>query len=124
MIGQHEPARRIMTLPEGTVTFLRSDIEGSMELSRALGARYDELNLEHQALVRSAIDQQGGQVVRTEGDAVFGVVTDAGAAARAAVDIQRAMGAHDWPEGHALRVRIGLHTGVATRAARLTSKPP
>ena len=31
-----------MTLPEGTVTFLRSDIEGSMEHARALGARYDE----------------------------------------------------------------------------------
>ena len=32
-----------MTLPSGTVTFLRSDIEASMEHARALGARYDEL---------------------------------------------------------------------------------
>ena len=51
-----------MTLPEGTVTFLRTDIEGSMDLARALGARYDELNAGHHALVRSAIEWHGGQV--------------------------------------------------------------
>ena len=60
-----------MTLPEGTVTFLRSDIEGSMELVRSLGARYDELNAEHAAIVRGAIEGHGGDVVRTEGDAFF-----------------------------------------------------
>ena len=66
-----------MSLPEGTVTFLRSDIEGSMEHARALGARYDELNAEHAALVRAAVETHGGQVVRTEGDAFFVVFTDA-----------------------------------------------
>ncbi len=46
-----------MSLPEGTVTFLRSDIEGSMELVRSLGARYDEVNAEHAAIVRGAIER-------------------------------------------------------------------
>ncbi len=105
-----------MTLPEGTVTFLRSDIEGSMKLSRALGARYDELNAEHQAIVRAAVAEFSGQVVRTEGDAFFSVFTDAGAAARAAVAIQAAMREHSWPDGHAFRLRIGIHAGVAVRA--------
>jgi class 3 adenylate cyclase len=105
-----------MTLPQGTVTFLRSDIEGSMDLVRALGARYDDLNAEHQGLVRTAVANHSGQVVRTEGDAFFIVFTDAAAAARAAVDIQLAMGAHPWPEEHPFKLRIGIHVGVATRA--------
>ena len=105
-----------MTLPVGTVTFLRSDIEGSMALGRALGASYDALNAEHQAIVRSVVEEHGGQVVRTEGDAFFVVFSDAGEAARAAVGIQQGMAAHRWPDGHEFRLRIGIHTGVATRA--------
>ena len=105
-----------MALPTGTVTFLRSDIEGSMELARALGARYDAANAEHAAIVRVAVEAHAGEVVRTEGDAFFVVFTDAGCAARAAVEIQRAMAAHDWPDGRPLRLRIGVHTGSAVRA--------
>ena len=67
----------IAELPAGTVTFLRSDIEGSMALSRALGARYDGLNAEHAGLVRAAVAEHGGHVVRTEGDAFFVVFTEA-----------------------------------------------
>ena len=105
-----------MTLPEGTVTFLRSDIEGSMELVRSLNARYDELNAEHAAIVRGAIERHGGDVVRTEGDAFFAAFVDALGAAHAAVAIQRQVQEHAWPADHPLRVRIGLHTGVAHRA--------
>lgn len=104
------------SLPTGTLTFLRSDIEGSMELVRTLGPRYDELNEVHRSIVRTAVDAHGGQVVRTEGDAFFAVFTEAGAAARAAVSLQEAMAAHPWPDGHALRVRVGLHAGAAYRA--------
>ena len=32
----------------------------------------------------------------------------------AATEAQRALGAHDWPDGHSLRVRMALHTGEAT----------
>jgi predicted ATPase/class 3 adenylate cyclase len=103
-------------LPEGTVTFLRSDIEGSMELARALGPRYDELNSEHAAIIRALLVHHGGYIVGTEGDSFFGTFVEAGAAARAAVDIQRQMAEHDWPEGHPFRVRIGIHVGAATRA--------
>jgi predicted ATPase/class 3 adenylate cyclase len=104
------------SLPTGTLTFLRSDIEGSMELVRALGPRYDELNEAHRAIVRAAVDEHDGQVVRTEGDAFFSVFTDAAAAARAAVEMQRGLAAHPWPDGHPIRVRVGLHAGTAYRA--------
>ena len=84
-----------------------------MGLVRSLGARYDELDAAHRAIVRGAVEAHGGLVVRSEGDAFFIVFTDAVAAARAAVEIQRAMAGHPWPVGHRLRVRIGLHTGTA-----------
>ena len=48
--GQGRPA-----LPTGTVTFLRTDIEGSMRLVRQLGERYDALQSAHHALIRSAV---------------------------------------------------------------------
>src|SRR5262245_41966107 len=104
-----------MVLPEGTVTFLRTDLEGSMAMVRALGPRYDELNLEHQELVRHAVQTQGGHLVRTEGDALFVVFDDAARAARAAVSIQRDMESHEWPAEHPFRMRIGIHTGAAHR---------
>lgn len=105
-----------MPLPSGTVTFLRSDIEGSMALVRALGARYDAAGAQHADIVRTAVREHAGHVVRTEGDAFFAVFTEVAAAARAAVDIQRAMARHAWPDDHQFRVRIGIHTGTATHA--------
>ena len=105
-----------VTLPTGTITFLRTDIEGSMGLVRALGPRYDELDAEHKSIVRDRIEAEGGKVVRTEGDAFFVVYDDAAAAARTAVGIQRGIGEHPWPAEHPIRVRVGLHAGTAHRA--------
>jgi hypothetical protein len=51
----------------------------------------------------------------TEGDSFFVVFTSAHDAVRAAVTAQRALQAHEWPEGAPLRVRMGLHTGEPER---------
>ncbi len=102
-----------LTLPIGTVTFLRTDVEGSMALARTLGDRWDALNGTHLGLIRAAIDANGGVCVRTEGDAVFGAFPEAGAAVDAAVEAQRALAGHDWPADVDVRVRMGLHTGEA-----------
>jgi predicted ATPase/class 3 adenylate cyclase len=101
------------TLPTGTVTFLRTDVEGSMALSRALGPRWDDLNARHLALIRSAVDTAGGIVVRTEGDALFAAFQEAGAGVRAALGAQRALVDADWPADAAIRVRMGVHSGEA-----------
>ena len=103
-------------LPTGTVTFLRTDVESSMALARTAGADWDALNATHIGLIRGAIDAHGGVLVRTEGDAIFAVFTDAGAAVAAAIDAQRLIGAHAWPPGAAIRVRMALHSGEAHRA--------
>ncbi|MFL5685487.1 MAG: ATP-binding protein [Chloroflexota bacterium] len=100
-------------LPTGTVTFLRTDVEGSMRLVRELGAAWDDVNAAHISLIRDAVSEHGGVVVRTEGDAAFAVFPEARAAVTAAIDAQRALGARDWPDGVDLRVRMGLHSGEA-----------
>lgn len=100
-------------LPTGTVTFLRTDIQGSMTLARALGRGWDEVMERHHALLREAISTHGGHVVRTEGDSVFAAFQEAGAALAAAVDGQRALAAGQWPDGVAVEVRMGLHSGEA-----------
>lgn len=115
MGGEHAGAGA-NRLPVGTVTFLRSDVEGSMGLARSLGPRWDEVNAAHLDIVRRAVDARGGVGVRTEGDAFFGAFQEAGAAVQAAVDAQKAIAAHDWPDGAIVRIRIGLHTGEAHRA--------
>jgi len=101
-------------LPTGTVTFLFTDIEGSTRLLEDLGDRYQAVNEDHLAIVGGAIADGGGTVVRTEGDAFFAVFTGAHDAVAAAVAAQARLDSHPWPDGVALRVRIGLHTGVGT----------
>lgn len=100
-------------LPVGTVTFLRTDVEGSMAMARAIGERWDALNATHLGIIRRAVDARGGVCVRTEGDAFFGAFQEAGAAVAAAVDLQRAISAHDWPQDAVIRVRVGVHSGEA-----------
>ena len=97
--------------PSGTVTFLFSDIEGSTRLLRSLGAeRYGAALDDHRRIVRAAAAGAGGSEVDTQGDAFFIAFRRADDAARAAIESQRQLAAHPWPEGGRVRVRMGLHT--------------
>jgi predicted ATPase/class 3 adenylate cyclase len=107
----HEPAVR--ALPTGTVTFLRTDVEGSMGHVRALGSAWDDINATHLAIIRRAVEDSGGVAVRTEGDALFAAFPEAGAAVLAAVAAQRSLRDQAWPLEGGLRVRMGLHSGEA-----------
>ena len=100
-------------LPEGTVTFLLTDIEGSTRrweadpsTMRAAMARHDSI-IDEQLAKHRGIEVEAGR----EGDsilAVFGRATDA---ASAAIEIQSAFAAEPWPAGMGLGLRIALHTG-------------
>jgi predicted ATPase/class 3 adenylate cyclase len=103
-------------LPTGTVTFLRTDVEGSMRLARTIGRAWDRVNSDHLETIATAVERHGGVVVRTEGDALFGAFGEAGAGASAASDAQRALHDRDWGVPGGLRVRMGLHSGEAHRA--------
>jgi class 3 adenylate cyclase len=98
-------------LPGGTVTFLFTDIEGSTRLLQALGDDYGEVVREHRRLLREHLGAKGGAEVDTQGDAFFYSFPRATQAVAGAVAAQRALGAHAWPQGAAVRVRMGLHTG-------------
>ena len=103
-------------LPGGAVTFLFTDIEGSTRLVKALRERYPQVLAEHRRLVRGAITGQGGCEVDTQGDAFFAVFAGARQAVLCGLEIQRAVAAHEWPDGAPVRVRIGVHTGHAVPA--------
>jgi YVTN family beta-propeller protein len=98
-------------LPSGTVTFLFTDIEGSTQLVRQLGAGYAEVLAEHQRILRAAFAAHGGREVDTQGDSFFVAFRRAKDAVAAAVAAQRDLAAHPWPEGADVKVRMGLHTG-------------
>ncbi len=100
-----------MILPGGTVTFLFTDIEGSTRLLQELGDEYGQVVTDHRRLLRDVFAAAGGREVDTQGDAFFYSFTRARDAVRGAVEGQRALASHAWPQGAEVRVRMGLHTG-------------
>jgi class 3 adenylate cyclase len=104
-------------LPTGQLTLLFSDIEDSSGHLAALGERYGPALSQVRRIHRTATRRRGGHEVDARADEFFAVFTDAAAAVDAAVAIQREIGAHAWPDGRPMRVRIGLHTGRPTLTA-------
>lgn len=101
------------SVPTGTITFLFTDIEGSSRLWERYPVDMGSALSRHDAIVRTAIESQGGVIFKAAGDAfyaVFETVFDAVAAACAA---QRALFEHEWTRTGPLRVRMAVHTGVA-----------
>jgi DNA-binding NarL/FixJ family response regulator/class 3 adenylate cyclase len=101
-------------LPDGTVTLVFTDVEGSTQLVRQLGDAYAQLLGDHRRLLREAVEEAEGHVVDHRGDEFFMVFDDPCRAAEAVTSVQRALATHPWPEGVELRVRVGLHTGNPT----------
>jgi ABC-type transport system substrate-binding protein/class 3 adenylate cyclase len=99
-------------LPSGTVTFLFTDVEGSTRLLHRLGRDgYAELLTAHREILLASVSAHEGRVVDTQGDSFFVAFRTAADAVAAAVDAQRDLAAHGWPEGAEVKVRMGLHTG-------------
>jgi predicted ATPase/class 3 adenylate cyclase/DNA-binding CsgD family transcriptional regulator len=90
---------------------LFTDIEGSTHLLQQLGDRYASLLAECRQILRVVFQEWHGHEVDTQGDAFFVAFARATDAVSAVVDAQRALAAHAWPKGVAVRVRMGLHTG-------------
>ncbi len=100
------------TLPSGTVTFLFTDVEQSTRMLGELGDRaYVDVLAELRAMISAAVEDAGGVVFGSEGDAFFCAFESASSAARAAIDAQRSIGDHRWPRP--VRVRMGAHAGEA-----------
>jgi len=108
--------RGVGELPSGTITMLFSDIEGSTALLHRLGGeRYGQALSAQRALIRAAIGACNGREMGTEGDSFYVVFESASDAVRCCLAAQQALAGHDWPDGAAVRVRMGLHSGEPAR---------
>ena len=101
-------------LPTGFVTLLMTDIEASTALLRTLGDGYGALLNDVRGMVRTAVLRANGREIDARADEFFAVFERPAAALEAAVAIQRALGAHAWPDDADVRVRAGIHSGRPT----------
>jgi class 3 adenylate cyclase len=112
-VEEERPDLAPLTSPEGTVTLLFSDIEGSTAANSRLGdQRWMAVLRAHNQIVRDGVARHGGFEVKSQGDGFMVAFSSARRGLAAAVAIQRALEAH--AEAHpeeATRVRMGLHTG-------------
>jgi predicted ATPase/class 3 adenylate cyclase len=95
-----------------TLTFLFTDVEGSTPLWDTRPAAMRAATERHNALLRAAVEARGGNAFQIVGDAFCVAFQDAPSAVCAAIDAQRALQAEPWGDA-ALRVRMGLHSGIA-----------
>lgn len=129
--------------PTGRVTLVHTDVEGSSALWQDHAEAMREALAVHDAILRAALQRNGGYEVQTAGDAFFLAFAAPDAAIRFAIDAQCGLASAAWPAALAagLRVRIGLHRGepwirpdpttgrmdyggpMSNRAARIGSAP-
>ncbi len=119
--GQLESERKLgatstesAALPSGLVTLLFTDIEGSTHLLHQLGDGYAEVLASVREAIKDSVVAAAGRQVEVRADESFSVFERVDAALEAAVTLQRALGENRWPEGHDVRVRVGIHTGDIT----------
>ena len=102
----------MQTLPNGTVTFLFTDIEGSTKLAREHPKAWETLRARHHAILQSAMDAHNGYVFQIIGDAFCVAFHTASDGLNAAIDSQRNLQLENW-ESAPIKVRMGIHTGEA-----------
>src|SRR5215469_2148699 len=100
-----------------TLTFLFTDIEGSTALVQRLGDAWPGVLADHHRLIRAGLAAHGGAEVASQGDGVFAVFAAPRACVDAVIGMQRALASHGWPAGVRVRVRMGIHSGEASRTA-------
>jgi class 3 adenylate cyclase len=95
----------------GTLTVLFTDLRGSTQLYREIGdAPAFGRVMNHFDVLREAIADEDGALVKTIGDAVMAVFRSPAAALRAILKAQALLGQP--PDGtHPLKLKVGIHAG-------------
>lgn len=105
------------TPPDGTVSLLFADVEGSTRLAFALDTAWFAAQARYHRLVGDAVRAHAGFVFKYMGDGVHAAFLRAQDAIAAAIDAQRAIQRAAWSDlderMERPRVRIGLHSGEA-----------
>src|ERR1700694_1169581 len=105
-------------LPSGTITFLFTDIEESTKRWEQSPQQMQAALARHDAILRQAIEANGGYVFKTVGDAFCAAFATPHDALRAALGAQSAVSDEQWDSAIGLvRVRMALHTGVTEERA-------
>jgi class 3 adenylate cyclase/sugar phosphate isomerase/epimerase len=128
-----QPDLKKHAAPDGTVTIMFSDIEGSTAMADRLGdKRFMDVLREHNAIIRKQVKAHGGFEVKSEGDGFMVAFQSAGKALACASAIQKALAERNDRVGASLgdgsgeggaapgagagagekvMVRMGLHAG-------------
>ncbi len=103
--------------PDGTVTLMFTDIEGSTAMTERLGdARAQDILRIHNAIIREEVGANEGFEVKSQGDGFMMAFSSARRALECAIAIQQTLAAHNAENmDEPIRVRIGLHTGEAIK---------
>jgi predicted ATPase/class 3 adenylate cyclase len=99
-------------LPSGTVTFLFTDIEGSIKLAQEQRDTWEALRARHHAILRAAIEAHNGYVFQIIGDAFCAAFHTVREALEASLAAQRGLQTENWGEAP-IQVRMGINTGAA-----------
>ncbi len=100
-----------------TLTFLFTDLEGSTRLWEKFPDAMKDALKRHDAILTTAIEASGGQVIKSTGDGTMAVFASAIEATAASLNAQRDLAREQWSETGPLRVRMGLHSGLAQQRA-------
>lgn len=101
-----------MNNPNGTVTFLFTDIESSARLAQIHQNKLKEILDIHHSIIKNTVESYNGFVFKTAGDAFCCAFQNPDDAIRASVDSQRKLNSEDWKDTE-IKVKMGIHTGNA-----------
>ena len=104
--------REVMALPNETVTFLFTDIEGSTKLAQQYPDAMPALLARHNEILNQAIRTHNGYVFQIIGDAFCAAFHSASPALNAATEAQQLLHSEPWSPA-SIKVRMGIHTGAA-----------
>ncbi|HVO71458.1 MAG TPA: LuxR C-terminal-related transcriptional regulator [Aggregatilineaceae bacterium] len=104
-------------LPSGTVTFLFTDIENSIQLRERNPEAMKATLARHDELLRRAIESHNGYVIKTTSDGIHAVFASVNDGLDAAIAGQRMVQAETWSKITPIKVRVALHTGEAQARA-------
>jgi predicted ATPase/class 3 adenylate cyclase len=105
---------RSRLLPEGNVTFVFSEVDGSATLAALVGTdRYRPLLEREQQVVRNALLGYGGVVEESVGGGLFAAFGDASRALQACLEAQLNLPEVGWPEDAPIKAQIGIVTCIA-----------
>lgn len=95
------------------ITFVFSDIEHSTRLAQQLREGYAEILERHRSIIREVIQRFNGREIDTAGDGFFMTFKNPQDAVQAAAEMQHKFHTREWAMKIGLKVRMGIHTGVA-----------